>query len=90
MVSRCIRHYPLAVKPRSYPRRSFGWEQSLDTGLENYFSIEMSDIESHPVKPITVTIPMPEEVREVGTREVVTAIEVLSPENKRSGEGRKA
>lgn len=50
-----------------------------------------------PVKPVTVTIPMPEEVREgylevreVGTGEVVTAIEVLSPKNKRPGEGRKA
>lgn len=50
-----------------------------------------------PVKPITVNIPMPEEVREgylevreVGTGEVVTAIEVLSPKNKRSGEGRRA
>jgi hypothetical protein len=30
------------------------------------------------------------EVREVGTGEVVTVIEVLSPKNKRSGEGRKA
>ncbi len=49
VVSRCIRHYPLAMKPRSYPRRSFGWEQSLDTGLENHFSIEMCDIESHSV-----------------------------------------
>ena len=50
-----------------------------------------------PVKLITVTIPMPEEVREgylevreVGTGEVVTAIKVLSPENKRHGERRKA
>ncbi len=50
-----------------------------------------------PVQAVTVTIPMPEtvresylEVREVTTREVVTVIEVLSPKNKRSGEGRKA
>lgn len=48
-------------------------------------------------KPITVNVPILEEVREgylevreVGTGEVVTAIEVLSPKNKRSGEGRKA
>jgi hypothetical protein len=33
---------------------------------------------------------MPEEVREVGTGEVVTAIEVISPKNKRLGEGRNA
>jgi hypothetical protein len=50
-----------------------------------------------PVKPVTVNVPMPEEVREaylevreVGTGEVVTVIEVLSPKNKRSGEGRNA
>jgi Protein of unknown function (DUF4058) len=47
--------------------------------------------------PITVNIPIPEEVqesylevREVGTGEVVTVIELLSPKNKRPGEGRKA
>lgn len=50
-----------------------------------------------PATSTTVTIPMPEtiresylEVRDVATREVVTVIEVLSPKNKRSGEGRKA
>jgi hypothetical protein len=47
------------------------------------------------VEPITVNLPMPEtvresylEVREVATKEVVAVIEVLSPKNKRSGEGR--
>ena len=54
-------------------------------------------VASPPVKPVTVTVPMPEEVREgylevreVGTGEVVTVIEVLSPKNKRTGEGRNA
>ncbi|MDZ8184269.1 MAG: DUF4058 family protein [Nostoc sp. ChiSLP02] len=49
------------------------------------------------VQPKTVTVPIPEtvkerylEVRKVGTQEVVTAIEVLSPKNKRPGEGRNA
>jgi hypothetical protein len=44
--------------------------------------------------PLTVTLPMPIEiqegyleVREVATKEVVTAIEVLSPGNKRPGRG---
>ncbi len=44
---------------------------------------------------LKVTIPMPEEVREsyleirqMGTGKVVTVIEVLSPKNKRPGEGR--
>jgi hypothetical protein len=54
-------------------------------------------VASPPAKPITVNIPIPEEVREsylevreVGTGEVVTVIELLSPKNKRTGEGRKA
>jgi len=52
---------------------------------------------SPPVKPITVNIPIPEEiretyleVREIATGEVITVIELLSPKNKRQGEGRKA
>ncbi|NJL48188.1 MAG: DUF4058 family protein [Leptolyngbyaceae cyanobacterium SM2_5_2] len=46
-------------------------------------------------QPIKVTLPMPEEVREtyleirqIDTGRVVTVIEVLSPKNKRAGEGR--
>ncbi|WP_017716869.1 DUF4058 family protein [Kamptonema formosum] len=49
-----------------------------------------------PAQPVTVAIPIPETVREdylqirdVATNEVVTALEVLSPKNKRSGEGRR-
>ncbi|MBW4451280.1 MAG: DUF4058 family protein [Nostoc indistinguendum CM1-VF10] len=49
------------------------------------------------VQPKMVTVPMPEivkerylEVRKVGTKEVVTVIEILSPKNKRKGEGRNA
>ena len=45
--------------------------------------------------PVMVRLPVPEEVRErflevreVGTGEVVTTLEVLSPSNKRSGKGR--
>lgn len=45
--------------------------------------------------PIMVEVPMPEEVRErhleireVGTGEVVTTLELLSPSNKRAGKGR--
>lgn len=47
--------------------------------------------------PVTVTIPVPDlqreaylEVRDVGSAEVITTLEVLSPSNKRSGEGRRA
>jgi Protein of unknown function (DUF4058) len=50
-----------------------------------------------PVQPQKVTVPIAEEVneryleiREVATGTVVTAIEVLSPKNKRTGEGRLA
>lgn len=49
------------------------------------------------VEPITVAVPMAEEVqeryleiREVATGAVITAIEILSPKNKRPGEGRQA
>jgi hypothetical protein len=49
------------------------------------------------VQPKTVTVPIPEivkerylEVRKVGTKEVVAVIEILSPKNKRLGEGRNA
>lgn len=48
-----------------------------------------------PTKPINVTLPMPItvrqgylEVKEVASREVVTALEILSPANKRTGKGR--
>jgi Protein of unknown function (DUF4058) len=54
-------------------------------------------VASPPTQAVTVIIPMPEtvkesylEVRDVATREVVTVIEVLSPKNKRAGEGRQA
>ena len=47
-------------------------------------------------QPILVDLPMPEvvqqadlEIREVATSEVVTVIKVLSPTNKRPGEGRR-
>lgn len=47
-------------------------------------------------QPLDVELPMPEvirqgylEIREVTTSEVITAIEVLSPTNKRPGEGRR-
>lgn len=50
---------------------------------------------SPPAQPITVTVPIPEtirqsylEVRKVGTNQVVTSIEILSPVNKRPGKGR--
>ena len=48
-------------------------------------------------EPTTVTLPMPEEtregyleIREVGTGDVITVVEILSPKNKRAGKGREA
>lgn len=48
-------------------------------------------------RPERVAVPLPQvtnerylEVREIGTDEVITAIEVLSPKNKRGGDGRTA
>ncbi|MDB9315359.1 DUF4058 family protein [Spirulina sp. CS-785/01] len=48
-----------------------------------------------PTQPLTVQLPLPErikqtylEIRNLSTQEVVTAIEILSPVNKRTGEGR--
>jgi hypothetical protein len=48
------------------------------------------------VQPMTVPVPLPEvmgearlEVRDVATSEVITAVEILSPANKRPGEGRR-
>ncbi|OUL35268.1 DUF4058 family protein [Nostoc sp. 106C] len=52
-------------------------------------------VSASPVQPIRVTVPIPEtvrqgylEIRKVATKEVITAIEVLSPVNKRPGKGR--
>ncbi|MBX9254243.1 DUF4058 family protein [Desmonostoc muscorum CCALA 125] len=68
--------------------------RSLTNTDKEKFNIAVA---SPPAKPIIVNLPIPEEVREgylevreVGTEEVVVTIEVLSPKNKRSGEGRKA
>lgn len=52
-------------------------------------------VASPPAQPLTVTLPMPYtvregylEIRERGTKELITVIEILSPANKRSGKGR--
>jgi hypothetical protein len=49
-----------------------------------------------PTQPVTVILPLSEkvrqghlEIRDIATSEVVTAVEVLSPANKRPGEGRR-
>ncbi|MBR8838372.1 MAG: DUF4058 family protein [Stigonema ocellatum SAG 48.90 = DSM 106950] len=59
-------------------------------------SVEESVVATQP-RPETVAVPMPIEVkerylevREMGTDDVIAVIELLSPKNKRSGEGRTA
>ncbi len=98
--------YRVAVEKRIYPSSSE--EDSLLVGIPDVkvqrrltapeeITGNVAIAEPRTQQPVTVTIPMPEivrqsylEIREVPSGEVVTAIEVLSPVNKRSGEGRKA
>lgn len=57
----------------------------------------MTTVVSPGSKPIAISLPLPEEihesyleVREVNSGQVITAIELLSPKNKKSGEGQVA
>ena len=52
-------------------------------------------VASLKVKPLTITIPQPEtikewylQVKDVETKQVITVLEILSPKNKKTGEGR--
>ncbi|MBD1808981.1 DUF4058 family protein [Microcoleus sp. FACHB-SPT15] len=97
--------YRVAIEKRVY--QASGEEDTLLVGIPDV-TVQRSQtatnsttqnvaVATPPLQSVTVTIPMPEtvresylEVREVATREVVCAIEVLSRKNKRTGEGRKA
>lgn len=95
--------YHVAIEKRTY---FSGEDESLLVGIPNVSVVGKQPDVSQPaatatlpplVKPITVTVPLAEEVqeryleiREVATGSVITAIEVLSPKNQRSGEGRQA
>ncbi len=57
----------------------------------------MAVVASPSSKPITIFLPLPEEIREsylevraVDSGQVITVVELLSPKNKKSGEGRVA
>lgn len=94
--------YRVAIEKRIYQVN----EESLSVGIPDVLVINSkSDTDTssnvavaEPLnKPINVNIPVPEEViegylevREVGTGEVITVIELLSPKNKLSKEGRNA
>lgn len=95
--------YRVAIEKRTY---FSGGDDSLLVGIPDVSVVGKSPEQSQLsatatlpplVEPITVTVPMAEEVqeryleiREVATGSVITAIEILSPKNKRSGEGRQA
>jgi hypothetical protein len=102
LVSQLRPKYRVAVEKRVYQTMD---DQSLLVGIPDVtVAASLPDlgsrniaIASPPVQPIAVDLPMPEEVREtylevreVGTGEVITTLEVLSPKNKRPGEGRTA
>ncbi|WNZ22390.1 DUF4058 family protein [Leptolyngbya sp. NK1-12] len=93
--------YRVAIEKRTY---FSGGDDSLLVGIPDVSVVGKSPEQSQlsatatlPVEPITVTVPMAEdvqerylEIREVATGSVITTIEILSPKNKRSGEGRQA
>lgn len=95
--------YRVAIEKRTYLS---GEEDSLLVGIPDVSIVSKLAKENQPLstmtmspptEPITVTVPMVEEVREsyleireVGTAAVVTVVELLSPKNKRFGEGRQA
>ncbi len=98
------RQYRVAVEKRLY--LSQAGEQVLigipDVAVTAMPSSESSALQSNPrpiavVEPLTVELPTLEEVqewyleiREVSTGTVIAVLELLSPKNKRSGEGRNA
>ncbi len=88
--------YRAAIDTRVY-------NDSLLVGIPDVSVYQQSVVKQEPTaqatavisKPESVTVPMTSEVterfleiREVGTGRVVTAVELLSPANKRKGEGR--
>lgn len=99
--SNLSRKYRVAIEKRTYTSVPF---DSILVGIPDISVISKKSNTSQssstitlPDSGVTVTLPMPQEVREsyleirdVSTGFVVTAIEVLSPTNKRPGKGREA
>jgi len=91
------------IKERVYRYTNYDEEliDTSDVAVKASQSAKKSEMENFAVaglavKPITVKLPIPETIREsyleivdINTKEVITIIEVISPKNKRSGEGRK-
>ncbi len=101
--------YEVAIEKRIYEIAPLNSDNSLLVGVPDLAVNRQSSninqsssqsavaVASSPVKPIIVTVPIPEkikqnylEVRDRGTGLVVAVVEILSPVNKRSGEGRES
>ncbi|HLO86272.1 MAG TPA: DUF4058 family protein [Nostocaceae cyanobacterium] len=99
--------YEVAIEKRIYEINSSNGDNSLLVGVPDLAvkrqpsntNQSLSEIAvavaSSSVQPMTVTVPMPEkikqnylEVRDRGTGLVISVVEILSPVNKRAGEGR--
>jgi hypothetical protein len=93
-------NYRVPIEKRTYLSTP---EDSILVGIPDVALYRQSESTATAVMPettsqsITVTIPMAEEVREsyleirdIATGDVITAIEVLSPTNKRPGQGQDA
>ncbi|MGB7415605.1 MAG: DUF4058 family protein [Thermosynechococcaceae cyanobacterium] len=92
--------YRVAVEKRIYKTID---DQSLLVGIPDVTVVSSPPNSGNvavalpPSQPLSIALPMPEkvresylEIREVGTGAVITTIEVLSPKNKRAGDGRTA
>lgn len=102
LIDHLSQQYRVAIEKRTY---FSGEDESVLVGIPDV-SVVSKQLEpsqstiatlTPPVEPITVTLPLAEEVqeryleiREAATGTVITAIEILSPKNKRAGEGRQA
>ena len=101
LVEHLSEKYRVEIEKRTY----FGDEDGVLVGIPDVAvatrkTAQVTDtgaVLALPVEPEQVTVPMTAEVneryleiREVATGRVVTVIELLSPKNKRSGEGRVA
>ena len=98
LVEHLSEKYRVEIEKRTY----FGDEDGVLVGIPdvavatgNVSQANTATALALPVQPEQVTVPMTAEVneryleiREVATGRVVTVIELLSPKNKRSGEGR--
>jgi Protein of unknown function (DUF4058) len=87
--------YRAAVEKRIYSESLLIGIPDISVFQQNLSSTEASVATQTISTPIKVRIPETEEtieryleIREVQTKEVITVVEVLSPKNKRTGEGR--